>query len=179
MPRSSRGAPRTSSATARPDRGPVARPWRNFPLASRRWQQSWRALARRLLNAAIAPPRTRGAGMVSTRLRTFAMGTYFVGTHTRDTSGRSAMQHVTATTRHVRRHAASTRSCARTEGSRDVRASMFRALLTLLKRAAEFSSDKIAPAFPGFHVMNDVAGSCLERAVTRFEIALTRSEQER
>jgi hypothetical protein len=78
------------------------------------------------------------------------------------------VQHSDATSRRLRRR------------SRLAPGFSWSGLLTLLKPAVEFSSDKIAPAWVRFHVINYVAGSCLELAFTGWiEVALTRSEHER
>jgi hypothetical protein len=164
---------------------------RNFPPASWQWQLGWRVLARSLLSRPFTPRRTAGVHALSlraARIRIFAMGTFSAGTLAGRTSfgspsSCSAVQHGAATRRHVRRGASNVRAGTRARLTlhHAARPSSFRELLTLLKRAVEFSRDKIAPALPGFHVMNERGWLLLRssRSLARFEVALTRSEHER
>lgn len=163
------------------------RPRRNFAIPSR----SKYALARALLQLALL--QAAGARVSEAFAPLRAMGNRTSHMHAsfmRAPFGREAIaaaQESAATTRHARRRpanaqrsarSASTRSRAATKRAtlRVVQSSSLHALLTRLKRAAEFSSDKIAAALPAFHVINHVAGSCLEWLSRG---ALTRSEHER
>jgi hypothetical protein len=188
---SAAGAQRYASATARPDRSVIGvrrqdvsreqsrgrahslstRLRRNFPRAPR----SRPALAQGLPREPFAPLRAMGN-------RTSHMHTSFMRAPFGEASSIDGVQHKAATARHAsRRPSPMMRAERATSSLHGASTSSCRPVLMLLKHAVEFSSNKIAAASRGFHVMKHVAGSCLD-AVTwlaRLNVALTRSEHER